>query len=114
LEPKPEIPCDYKHEEKASESVYFENTHSLALRACITDLFAYVISIPKEFGAEAGNTLDYNHEPQASESVYFENTHSLALRACITDLFAYVISIPKEFGAEAGNTVRLQAQSESE
>jgi hypothetical protein len=42
------MPFEYKHEAQASESVYFENTHSLALHACITDLFTYVVSIPEE------------------------------------------------------------------
>jgi hypothetical protein len=42
------MPFEYKHEARASESFFFEFTHSLALRACITDLFAYIDSMPKE------------------------------------------------------------------
>ncbi len=42
------MPFEYKHEVQASASCFSESTHSLALRACITDPFAYVISIPEE------------------------------------------------------------------
>ncbi len=42
------MPFEYKHEAPASESFFSECTHSPALRACITDLFAYVVSIAKE------------------------------------------------------------------
>ena len=48
LAPKPETPFEYKHEAQASESVFPECTHSLALRACIKNIFTYVVSIPKE------------------------------------------------------------------
>ncbi len=42
------MPFEFKHEAQASESFFFERTHSLALRARITDLFAYVVSITAE------------------------------------------------------------------
>ena len=48
------MPFEYKLEAQARELVFSESTHSLALRACITDLFAYVLSIPKE--TETRNT----------------------------------------------------------
>ena len=42
------MPFEYKHEAQANASINIESTHSLALRACITDLFTYIVSIPKE------------------------------------------------------------------
>ena len=64
------MPYEYKHEALASESFYFECTHSLALRACITHLFTYVVSIPKEKETRNSNTCAsgyYNPRSVVSE-----------------------------------------------
>jgi hypothetical protein len=66
---------EYEHEAGASESVFFESTHSLPLRACITVLFTYVVSIPKETEKrdtktlKPGSYIDYRHRYHAFKMI---------------------------------------------